>query len=164
MLRGLACARRDPRGRELCLVWAGRPHPRRGAAIASLAGELGLRDAFVALGHVEDRALAALYRSAVCLLFVSRLEGFGYPLVEAMASGCPVVTSGGSSLGEVAGDAALIVDPDTPESVAEAVITLLDDGAERERWRERALRRAPRFDREHMARQTIDVYRHVIER
>jgi alpha-1,3-rhamnosyl/mannosyltransferase len=140
------------------LVWAGRPAPGRIDAIRRLARELGQADAFVELGHVADHDLTALYRRAACLLFVSRCEGFGYPLVEAMASGCPVIASGTSSLAEVAGDAAVTVDPEAPAAIADAMRLLLDDPAERQRFVAAGAERARSFSVASMARATIQIY------
>jgi glycosyltransferase involved in cell wall biosynthesis len=158
MLRALAGQR------ELALVWAGRPAPRRRAAILALARELGVEERFRVLGHVSDEELGALYRRALCLLFVSRYEGFGYPLVEAMAAGCPVVSSGAASLGEIAGDAALVVDPESPPAIAAALAELARDEGARSELRSAGLRRARAFSLEAMAQGTADVYERLVGR
>jgi alpha-1,3-rhamnosyl/mannosyltransferase len=73
------------------------------------------------LGRVPDEELAALYRGAACLVYPSLYEGFGIPVVEAMACGCPVVTSAGSAMADVAGDAAVLVEPLDVGSIADGV-------------------------------------------
>ena len=81
------------------------------AVLRPLARELGVEERVVFAGRVGDEALQALYHAALALVYPSLGEGFGLPIVEAMASGCPVITSNLSSMPEVAGDAALLVDP-----------------------------------------------------
>jgi glycosyltransferase involved in cell wall biosynthesis len=97
------------------------------------------------LGFVPDQTLAALYRLAAVFVFPSLYEGFGLPPLEAMASGTPVVTSNVSSLPEVAGGAALLVDPYDPEAIAGAVRMVLTDQTLREDLRRRGLARAREF-------------------
>jgi glycosyltransferase involved in cell wall biosynthesis len=97
------------------------------------------------LGFVPDETLAALYRLAAVFVFPSLYEGFGLPPLEAMASGTPVVTSNVSSLPEVVGDAALLVDPYEPEAIAGAVRMVLTDDALREDLRRQGLARAREF-------------------
>jgi alpha-1,3-rhamnosyl/mannosyltransferase len=143
-------------------VWAGRAAPRRLPIIRKLASDLGVDTRFISLGHVEDGDLAALYRHALALLFVSRCEGFGYPLVEAMASGCPVVSSGASSLGEVGGDATLDVDAESPAAVAHALGRLVHDDGERKRLATAGLARAQEFSLRRMAEGTREVYSQVL--
>ncbi len=78
-------------------------------------------------GYVSDAQLRALYESASCFVFPSKYEGFGLPPLEAMACGCPVVSSNAASLPEVGGSAAMYVDPNQPEGIAEAVIRVVQD-------------------------------------
>jgi len=107
-------------------------------------------------GYVPKEELARLYRGAACLLFPSSYEGFGLPLVEAMASGTPVVAAPDAALREVAGDAAVFVEAD---SLAEGVRHAL---AERERLVAAGLERARLFTWEETARLTVAVYREVL--
>ena len=115
----------------------------RAQAAARLAGvELRIAGPTGSVGFVSDEQLAALYRGASALVFPSLLEGFGIPVVEAMASGTPAVVSSHPSLDEASGDAAVRVDPESPEAIAAGIKRALD---EREALVERGLRHAARF-------------------
>ncbi len=164
VLRALALARRALKGHELRLVWAARLSPVARAKLTALAVSLGVQDALILPGYVSDEDLGALYRGAVAQVFVSRAEGFGYPALEAMASGCPVITSDRSSMAEIAADAAILVDPESHEAIAEPIAQLTRDGEERRRWSERGVARAARFSLEAMARDTLGVYEQVVAR
>jgi glycosyltransferase involved in cell wall biosynthesis len=118
----------------------------------------GLRDSVHFTGYVEDSALPALYSGALALLFPSLYEGFGLPVLEAMACGAPVVCSMTTSLPEVAGDAALLVDPLDVGSIAGAIECLVRDDALRARLSAAGLRRAASFSWEKTARRTNLVY------
>ena len=109
------------------------------------------------LGYVPDEDLAALYQSAVALVFPSLYEGFGIPLLEAMASGCPVVSTNWGAMKEVCGDAALLVDSRNPEEIAAAVSSLLKNPGLREDLIHRGFARARAFSWERTARETLDV-------
>ena len=98
------------------------------------------------------------YNAAEVFVYPSIYEGFGLPVTEAMACGTPVVTSWGSSLGEVAGDAAVLVDPLDEVSIAEALKKVLAEPNLRQQLREAGLRRSRRFSFENAARQTVGVY------
>ena len=109
-------------------------------------------------GHVSDADLVALYQMATCLVFPSLYEGFGLPVLEAMMAGCPVITSNTSSLPEVAGDAALLVDPLDAMQIYEAMNRLLRDEAMRQDMAEKGRVRAAQFSWQETARKTQDVY------
>jgi glycosyltransferase involved in cell wall biosynthesis len=96
-------------------------------------------------GGVPEAKLPALYRGAQALVFVSLYEGFGLPILEAMACGVPVVTSNVTAMPEVAGDAALLVDPTSVEEIAEAMMQIVGDDSIRRQLREKGLARAERF-------------------
>lgn len=113
------------------------------------------------LGFVEEEDLPALYRGARLFVMPSFYEGFGLPVLEAMACGVPVVCSGVSSLPEVAGDAALLVDPTDEEGLAEAMRRALEDEPLRERMRARGLARAASFTWDRAARQLLGVLREM---
>jgi glycosyltransferase involved in cell wall biosynthesis len=119
--------------------------------------DLGGRVEFA--GHVEKRELAELYRGAECLVFPSRYEGFGLPVVEAMASGTPVVAAAAGAVPEVAGDAAILVDPGDAAALAHAVERAR---AERERLVRAGLEQARRYSWTETARRTLAVYRELL--
>jgi glycosyltransferase involved in cell wall biosynthesis len=106
---------------------------------------LGLGDAVTFLDYLTEDALRRLYTHAACFVLPSLGEGFGIPVLEAMACGTPVVTSDIPPPREVAADAALFVDPYDAASMADAMYRVLSDGALREELRERGLRRAQAF-------------------
>ena len=112
-------------------------------------------------GFVLAEELGMLFRQAQAFLLTSLYEGFGLPLVEAMSCGCPVVSSNGGSLAEVAADGAQVFDPTDVQGMSKALATLLCNAEERERWRTRALERASHFSWRKAAQQTAAVYRHV---
>ncbi len=114
-------------------------------------------------GYVSKDELAAYYHSADALLFPSFHEGFGIPIVEAMASGCPVVTSTAFSMPEIAGDAALLVDPYNVESLISVTHRLLTNRSLRQEMVELGLQRARRFSWNRCADETVAVYRDVLK-
>jgi glycosyltransferase involved in cell wall biosynthesis len=108
------------------------------------------------LGQVGDDQLARLYRGARCVAYVSLYEGFGLPVLEAMACGTPVVAAHADAVEEVSGDAAVLVDPLDPDAIAAGLTEALD---RRDELRARGLERARLFDWREVARETVDVYR-----
>jgi glycosyltransferase involved in cell wall biosynthesis len=115
-------------------------------------------------GFVPDQTLAVLYRLAAVFVFPSLYEGFGLPPLEAMASGAPVITSNVSSLPEVVGDAAVLVDPYDPESIADAMRRVLSDEALRVDLRERGFVRARHFSWDVSVRRVHEIYQAVLAR
>lgn len=113
-------------------------------------------------GFVTDQQLRALYSSSTGFVYVSRLEGFGLPILESMASGGPVITSSVSSMPEVAGDAALLVDPLDVESIAAAIVRLANDPSLADDLRERGAARATTFRWDDCARSVAEVYRSLL--
>jgi glycosyltransferase involved in cell wall biosynthesis len=110
------------------------------------------------LGYMPEGTLAALYRLASVFVFPSLYEGFGLPPLEAMASGTPVVTSNVSSLPEVAGDAAVLVDPYDPAAIADGICRVLSDEALAADMRARGLARARQFSWETSVRRVREIY------
>jgi glycosyltransferase involved in cell wall biosynthesis len=113
-------------------------------------------------GFVPDATLAILYRLARVFVFPSLYEGFGLPPLEAMASGTPVITSNVSSLPEVVGDAAMLIDPYEPDALAGAMRRVLADDRLREDMRERGLARVREFSWERSIRRVRDIYQEVL--
>ena len=114
------------------------------------------------LGHIDDAQLARLYQAASVFLFPSLEEGFGIPVLEAMAAGVPVVTSDVSSMPEVGGDAALYVDPLDPGDIAGKVARAAEDAALREEMIEKGLARAREFTWRRTAEATLAVYEEIL--
>ena len=127
------------------------------------ARRLGLMERVQFAGEVEERDLPAAYSGARLFVFPSLYEGFGLPVLEAMACGAPVICSNTSSLPEVAGDAAVQVDPLDVQGLAAAMARALADETVRAGLRERGLLRAAEFTWERTARATLAVYRSALE-
>jgi glycosyltransferase involved in cell wall biosynthesis len=143
---------------DLKLVLAG-PDRGSGDDAREAVARLGLGGRVEFTGHVEKDELAALYRGAVCLVFPSRYEGFGLPVVEAMASGTPVVASAAGAVPEVAGEAAILVDPGDAVALAGGIERAL---ADRDRLVRLGLERARSFSWAETARRTVQVYRELL--
>jgi len=112
-------------------------------------------------GHVCDEELRRLYRGATAFLYVSLLEGFGLPILEAMASGCPVITSNLSSMPEVAGDAAFLVNPLDTNEIADAMACLATDATFSELLRNKGRARSEDFHWAACAASVAEIYRRV---
>ena len=128
------------------------------------ARRLGIEDDVRILGWVGQDVLEGLYNAATCLVFPSLYEGFGLPVLEAMARGLPVASSNRSSLPEVAGDAALLFDPEDVSAMAAAIEQLLTDPAERDRLREAGRAQAARFTWRACAEATVASYERALAR
>jgi glycosyltransferase involved in cell wall biosynthesis len=148
------------RGRRVPLVLAGRPGGDEDRVIAAIAAA-GLEPLVRRAGYRSDEDIRALYGAAAALVFPSLAEGFGLPLLEAMACGLPAAVSGVSALPEVGGDAALYFDPADASAMAAAIASLLDDEDLRRRLRAKGLQRARLFDWSETARLTLDFYRRI---
>jgi glycosyltransferase involved in cell wall biosynthesis len=114
------------------------------------------------IGFVADEDLPALYRNATCIAFPSLYEGFGLPILEGMASGVPVLTSNVSSLPEVAGDAAIMVDPYDLDAITDGLQRLILDSDLRNMLIEKGLSRARQFTWEKSARQLLGIYQNLL--
>jgi glycosyltransferase involved in cell wall biosynthesis len=137
------------------LVFAGEPLTE---SLRSLGQELGIATRVVEVRDPESPLLEGLYNGATALLYPSRFEGFGWPVAEAQACGCPVISSDIGPLPEVSGDAALLHPVDDEDAFA-ADILRLSDATERERWSEKSLRNAARFDTGRMIARYVEIYR-----
>ncbi len=128
--------------------------------LLSLADRLGISDRVMQVPNASDELLEALYNRAFALLYPSRFEGFGWPVIEAQACGCPVVCSNSGPLPEAAGDAGLFHDADDEAGFAADLLRLSDPG-QRAIWSEKSLRNAERFSTSRMVSQYIDIYRNL---
>jgi glycosyltransferase involved in cell wall biosynthesis len=111
---------------------------------------------------VDDDHLIELYQRATLFAFPSRYEGFGLPVLEAMACGCPVLSSNASSLPEVAGDAVILLDPLDVEGFTRELVRVISNSDLRRDLRERGLARAAQFPWDRAARETIAVYEKIV--
>ncbi|MEZ5567195.1 MAG: glycosyltransferase family 1 protein [Halioglobus sp.] len=118
----------------------------------------GLQREVVDLGKSPMSELPQLYSGAVALAYPSLWEGFGLPIVESMAAGTPVITSANSSMQEIGGDAALLVDPESVDAIAEAMYSIASSSEVQERLREKGLARAAKFTWRNTAEQTLALY------
>ena len=143
---------------EISLVLAGHPGGKWVERYRGLIGELGLESQVLLPGAVSSEDLVLLYNAAEAFIFPSLCEGFGIPVLEAMACGTPVLTSRGSALPEVAGDAALLVDPLDVAAITGGMETLAEDRTLRLRLVRRGLERARGFTWRRMARQILGLY------
>jgi glycosyltransferase involved in cell wall biosynthesis len=146
---------------EYQLVLAGAPLWRY-ASLQQDIEQVGLTGHVVTPGYVADADLAALYSGAAVFAFPSLYEGFGLPVLEAMACATPVVCSNTSSLPEAAGDAALLVDPTDTDALADGMEQVLIDCALADTLRQRGLDRARRFTAERAASHLVRVYRRAL--
>lgn len=129
--------------------------------VEETARVFGIRDRVVCTGAVPTRDLRLLYSNTDLFVFPSRYEGFGLPVLEAMACGAAVVTSNTTALPEVAGDAAILVDPQDPKELGEAMVRVVEDASLKATLKVRGIERARQFTWENAARQTLAVYREV---
>lgn len=158
LIRAFAAVRRDvPEAR---LVVVGPPDPRYPEA-EQAAAESGAGGAIEWRGYVDGPGLIRAYHEAAVFALPSRYEGFGLPVLEAMASGAPVVCGNRSSLPEIAGDAAVLVDPDSVDAIATALVDVLRRPDMAAGLRARGLRRAAEFSWAAAARATSALYRRI---
>lgn len=129
--------------------------------LAGFVGKLGIKEDVAFTGFLSNEELRHFYNKAGVFVFPSFYEGFGFPIVEAFSCGAPVVTSNVSSCPEIASDAALKVDPNSPENIAQAIERILEDSVLRNELRAKGLKRAAQFTFLNTARQTLKVYQEV---
>jgi glycosyltransferase involved in cell wall biosynthesis len=162
VVHALMEARRRLAPTALSLVLAGVDRGIGDRLAAMVAGD-GADEAVVQLGAVSEPVLRALYHGAAALVYPSRYEGFGLPLVEAMASGTPVLASRAASIPEVVGESGILLDPDDSKRWADAIVQVMTDSVLRARLRADGLTRAAMFTWERTARITRDVYQRVAD-
>lgn len=139
------------------------PHGKEQKEVLNRCHTLKISNRVTLISYIHDRALfPALYSAADAFLFPSFYEGFGLPVLEAMACGCPVITSNSSSLPEIAGEAALYVDPYATATLTDAIQRLLSDRELCEALRSKGMARAACFSWEKCAQDTLDCYRRVV--
>jgi glycosyltransferase involved in cell wall biosynthesis len=161
LLRAWALARQELGDRQLVIVGNARDE-KYAAHLHALADELGISGDVVFTGGVPLTETVRFYQAADVLVYPSLNETFGLPILEAMACGCPVVTSDTSAMPEIAGGAAVLADPKDPASIARAIAEAA--GPARDKLREAGLRRAGQFTWGATAAATLDVYREAAER
>jgi glycosyltransferase involved in cell wall biosynthesis len=123
-----------------------------------------LHDRILQPGYAYDEELSCWYKAADLLLYPSLDEGFGLPIVEAMALGTPVITSNRSCMPEVVGDAAIMVDPYNVSSISNAIVELLRNDELAEKLRQDGLRRARKFTWEEAARRHLQLFERVLSK
>ena len=161
LLRAWALARSQLGDRQLVIVGPGRDE-KYVTQLHSLAVDLGISADLVFAGGVPLEETVRFYQAADVFVYPSLNETFGLPILEAMACGCPVVTSNTSAMPETAGGAAVLSDPRDPASIARAIVGVIGTG--RDRLRDEGLRRSGQFTWGATAASTLDVYREVAER
>ena len=161
LLRAWGLARAELGDRQLAIVGAGRDEKYL-ASLRALVAELGISDDVIFVGGVPLEETVSFYRAADVFVYPSLNETFGLPILEAMACGCPVVTSDTSAMPETAGGAAILADPKDPASIARAIIEAAKPG--NDRLRDLGLKRAAKFNWGATGASTLDVYREVSER
>jgi glycosyltransferase involved in cell wall biosynthesis len=161
LLRGFAHARGELGDRQLVVVGAPRDEA-YAESLRALTRELGIASDVVFTGGVQLAETVAFYRAADAFVYPSFNETFGLPILEAMACGCPVVTSDTSAMPETAGGAAVLADPNDPASIGQAIVEAVGPG--RDHLKDLGLKRAAEFTWTATAVSTLDVYREVAER
>lgn len=143
---------------ELRLILAGSNPPK--STLNSIAGEF--HDKISYLGYVPDSELGSLYAAADVFMYPSEYEGFGLPIIEAMACGTPVITSNKSSLPEVGGEAAVALDPSDLSTLSAAIRRMCEDDEFRKTMQDASLRRAQNMRWDQTARETVRVYHELL--
>ncbi len=150
------------RNRDVILVIAG-CRGWKEASIFAKVHQMKLENRVRFLDFVTDAELVQLHQAAVGLANPSLIEGFGFPVLEAMACGTPVICSSTTALGEIAGNAALLFDPLDLESMREAIRALVEDESTRARLAQKGLERAGRFSWRAAAGETVSLYNQIIQ-
>lgn len=161
VIRAFGSLRARGRGPELLVVAGAQDH--QSERLPAVAAEVGCADRVRFTGYAKEEHLQALYQECEVFCYPSFNEGFGFPPLEAMATGAPVVTSNLSSLPEVVGDAAITVDPHSVEAIAAGIEAACEPVRRRE-LAEAGPKHAATFTWERTARHTLELYGHALER
>ena len=145
---------------ETCLVIVGRKDE-EDYSIERAIVETGVENQVFTMGYVTDEDLATLHAGASVFVFPSLYEGFGRPIIEAMASGVPVISSNTSSLPEITDGAALLVDPEDVDAIADGLLRLYRDEELRSDLSERGLTRAREFTHRRFGERMVEFYNRV---
>ena len=130
----------------------------------TIVKQFGLSDSVFFVDYIGQTELPVLYQAADVFILLAHYEGFGLPILEAMASGTPVLAANCTALPEVVGDAGILVDPDNPEQAAEALCQIVSGGAQREQMITLGSERARQFTWERCAQKTLEIYREALTR
>ncbi|NGX46675.1 MAG: Alpha-monoglucosyldiacylglycerol synthase [Chlamydiae bacterium] len=130
----------------------------------ALIAKLGLREHIELKGYVTEEEKCALLQKAALLLWPSFYEGFGLPLLEAMASGTPIVTTNGSAMCEVVQDAAILIDPNNSDAIASAVVEVVSSPEKTKTLMEKGLKRAADFSLENFGKRHVELYSSLVNR
>jgi len=148
--------------KDVRLLFAGPISARQRARLVQVIDAYQLGGSVRLLGYIDDALLVALYRHCLAYVFPSSYEGFGLPILEAMACGAPTLTSSVSALGEVAGDAALTLSELSEDSLSEGIRQIVSDAALRRTLRERGLSHVQAFTWERCAQETLECYERAL--
>lgn len=142
------------------LVFAGDPLTTQ---VLQLANDIGISERVVEVTHPSDAVLEAFYSKAAALVFPSKFEGFGWPVIEAQACGCPVLCSNSGSLSEVAGDSAFVAHWKEEGQFADELIRIVSEEARRQHWRKKGFANVLRFETGRMINEYKDLYSSLTE-
>ncbi|MEW6102605.1 MAG: glycosyltransferase family 1 protein [bacterium] len=148
--------------KDIKFIIGGRKDSKFYPKIEKMVNDLSLNDRVIFLDYVPSDLLPYLYSEASAFLFPSFYEGFGFPPLEAMACGCPVIVSNAASLPEVCGDAAYYVDPYNPEDIAKGIYKVLTDKDLQNSLRQKGLQRAKMFSWEKTAGEILNVFGDIL--
>lgn len=127
-----------------------------------LIDELGVQGNVLNSGFVSEDELSGLYANAICLVYPSLYEGFGFPILEGFLNKCPICISNTSCFPEIAGDAACYFDPKNPDSLSESVSKVLDDPVYRHKLIEKGSKRLDLFSWDESTKLTFEVYKRAL--
>jgi len=130
-------------------------------SVFKLVDGLDLKSDIVFKGYIPNKELRPWYNGALVFIYPSFYEGFGFPIAEAFRCGAPVVTSNVSSCAEIANDSAILIDPNRPEEIAEAVMKIINDAELRENLSKKGLEHARRFTWDRAAKEVLEIFKKI---